>query len=132
MMDRAVGGPGLRRGRRHPVDLRVGDGLDFWRVVAVEPPRRLLLLAEMKAPGDALLEFTLQPEGPRRVAGGHGGAFSTPRLGRHCLLVSPCSRPINGSSRGCSPSRVAQLSGKRVLWTARTKITVEDPVVCRL
>jgi hypothetical protein len=67
MMDRAVGGPGLRRGRRHPVDLRVGDGLDFWRVVAVEPPRRLLLLAEMKAPGDALLEF----HPPARRAGPH-------------------------------------------------------------
>jgi hypothetical protein len=67
MLDRLVGGPGLRRGRRHPTDLRVGDGLDFWRVVALEPPRRLLLLAEMKAPGDALLEFLVTPEGPARV-----------------------------------------------------------------
>ena len=67
IMDRLVGGPGLRRGRRHPTDLRVGDGLDFWRVIAVEPPQRLLLLAEMKAPGDALLEFVITPEGPGRV-----------------------------------------------------------------
>lgn len=68
MMDRLVGGPGLRRGRRHPQTLRVGDGLDFWRVIAVEPPHRLLLLAEMKAPGDALLEFLIDPQGPGRVS----------------------------------------------------------------
>jgi hypothetical protein len=67
IMDRLVGGPGLRRGRRHPTDMRVGDGLDFWRVIAVEPPHRLLLLAEMKTPGDALLEFVISPEGKGRV-----------------------------------------------------------------
>ncbi len=67
IMDRLVGGPGLRRGRRHPTDLRVGDGLDFWRVIAVEPPHRLLLLAEMKTPGDALLEFVITPQGLGKV-----------------------------------------------------------------
>lgn len=67
IMDRLAGGPGLRRGRRDPQTLRVGDGLDFWRVIAVEPPHRLLLLAEMKAPGDALLEFLIDPQGPGRV-----------------------------------------------------------------
>lgn len=67
LMDRLVGGPGLRRGRRDPIDLRVGDGLDFWRVIALDPPRRLLLLAEMKAPGDALLEFLIAPQGKERV-----------------------------------------------------------------
>jgi hypothetical protein len=67
MLDRLVGGPGLRRGRRDPQTLRVGDGLDFWRVIAVDPPHRLLLLAEMKAPGDALLEFLIDPQGPDRV-----------------------------------------------------------------
>jgi uncharacterized protein YbjT (DUF2867 family) len=68
IMDRLAGGPGLRRGRRHPTRLRVGDGLDFWRVIAVEPPHRLLLLAEMKTPGDALLEFVITPQGPGKVA----------------------------------------------------------------
>jgi uncharacterized protein YbjT (DUF2867 family) len=63
LMDRLVGGPGLRRGRRDPKDLRVGDGLDFWRVIALEKPRRLLLLAEMKAPGDALLEIVIDQQG---------------------------------------------------------------------
>jgi uncharacterized protein YbjT (DUF2867 family) len=48
--DRLIGGVGLRRGRRHPTDLRIGDALDFWRVVALEPGERLTLLAEMKVP----------------------------------------------------------------------------------
>lgn len=67
MVDRVFGGPGLRRGRRHPRELRVGDGLDFWRVVALEPPNRMLLLAEMKTPGDALLEFNIRPVGDNQV-----------------------------------------------------------------
>ncbi len=62
--DRLVGGVGLRRGRRDPVDLRVGDALDFWRVEAVEPGRLLRLRAEMKVPGAAWLQFeTLPHEG---------------------------------------------------------------------
>ncbi len=61
IMDRFVGGVGLRRGRRHPTEIGVGDALDFWRVLEVEPPRRLLLLAEMKTPGEALLEFRITP-----------------------------------------------------------------------
>ena len=63
VMDRLAGGVGLRRGRRHPTDLMVGDALDFWRVLEVEPPRRLLLLAEMKTPGEAMLEFQITPLG---------------------------------------------------------------------
>ena len=59
IMDRLVGGAGLRRGRRHPTDIGVGDVLDFWRVLEMEPERRLLLVAEMKIPGEALLEFKI-------------------------------------------------------------------------
>jgi uncharacterized protein YbjT (DUF2867 family) len=59
-VDRLLGGVGMRRGRRNPTELRVGDSLDFWRVVAIEPGRRLTLLAEMKLPGTAVLEFTVQ------------------------------------------------------------------------
>lgn len=62
-MDRAVGGPGLRRGRRSRSTLRPGDELDFWRVEAVEAPTRLRLRAEMKLPGTAWLEFTIEPLG---------------------------------------------------------------------
>jgi uncharacterized protein YbjT (DUF2867 family) len=61
IMDRLAGGVGLRRGRRHPTEIGVGDALDFWRVLVVEPPQRLLLVAEMKAPGEALLEFQISP-----------------------------------------------------------------------
>ena len=56
-LDRLVGGPGLRRGRRHPAALAYGDALDFWRVVGIEPSRMLRLRAEMKLPGEAELEF---------------------------------------------------------------------------
>jgi uncharacterized protein YbjT (DUF2867 family) len=57
VLDRLVGGVGLRRGRRDAVDLRVGEALDFWRVEAFEPGRLLRLQAEMKLPGRAWLEF---------------------------------------------------------------------------
>jgi hypothetical protein len=60
-MDRLIGGVGLRRGRRHPVEVLVGDAIDFWRVEDMVPERRLLLHAEMKVPGDAWLEFRVQP-----------------------------------------------------------------------
>ncbi len=56
-LDRLVGGVGLRRGRRHPEELRRGEALDFWRVEAVEPPRLLRLRAEMKLPGHGWLQF---------------------------------------------------------------------------
>ncbi len=57
MVDRLLGGAGLRRGRRHPDELRVGDALDFWRVEALEPGRLVRLSAEMKLPGRAWLQF---------------------------------------------------------------------------
>jgi uncharacterized protein YbjT (DUF2867 family) len=59
-MDRAVGGVGLRRGRRDPRRLYVGDALDFWRVEALEPGRLLRLRAEMRLPGLAWLEFHVE------------------------------------------------------------------------
>jgi len=63
MLDRVVGGMGMRRGRRHPRDLRVGDPVDFWRVEALEPDRLLRLRSEMKLDGNAWLQFTVRPEG---------------------------------------------------------------------
>lgn len=56
-LDSSLGGVGLRRGRRDPDSLRVGDPVDFWRVEKFEPGRRLRLAAEMKLPGRAWLEF---------------------------------------------------------------------------
>jgi len=65
-LDRIAGGPGLGRGRSSPSGLSIGDAVDFWRVLRVEPPYRLMLRAEMKMPGDALLEFEITPLGARR------------------------------------------------------------------
>jgi uncharacterized protein YbjT (DUF2867 family) len=60
-LDRLVGGPGLRRGRRDPEEMAFGEPLDFWRVTGLERDRRLSLRAEMKLPGEALLEFAVEP-----------------------------------------------------------------------
>jgi uncharacterized protein YbjT (DUF2867 family) len=60
-VDSWVGGVGLRRGRRHPVELRAGDALDYWRVEFFDSGRRLRLRAEMKLPGRAWLEFEVKP-----------------------------------------------------------------------
>lgn len=59
-LDRIVGGVGSERGRRHPTELRPGDALDFWRVCTIEPQKRLLLMAEMKLPGQAALQFEIE------------------------------------------------------------------------
>jgi hypothetical protein len=61
MLDQLAGGPGFRRGRRDPDQLRPGDALDFWRVEAVDPGRSLRLRAEMKVPGQAWLQFEAVP-----------------------------------------------------------------------
>jgi uncharacterized protein YndB with AHSA1/START domain len=61
LLDRLVGGVGLRRGRRDRRAVRVGEALDFWRVEAVEPGHLLRLRAEMKVPGRAWLQFETTP-----------------------------------------------------------------------
>ena len=61
-IDILFAGPGLSRGRRDPDRLRIGDGLDFWKVVDIKPGKRLLLYAQMKVPGEAWLEFDVQPD----------------------------------------------------------------------
>lgn len=62
-LDELVGGTGFQRGRRDPATLQLGDAVDFWRVVSIEPGRRLTLLAEMKVPGSAALTFDVEPRG---------------------------------------------------------------------
>ena len=62
VMDWLVGGPGLTRGRRHPTQLRLGDRVDYWTVLAFEPTRRLTLHFGMRAPGSGVLEFEVDPE----------------------------------------------------------------------
>jgi hypothetical protein len=63
LVDLVAGGVGMRRGRHDPEQLAVGDALDWWRVEAIEPDRRLRLVAEMKLPGRAWLEFEVTPDG---------------------------------------------------------------------
>jgi uncharacterized protein YbjT (DUF2867 family) len=63
VIDRLLGGPGLRRGRRHPHELLPGEAVDFWRVERVQRPDLLRLKAEMKVPGSAWLQWEAYPEG---------------------------------------------------------------------
>ncbi len=65
VVDRLVGGPGLRRGRRDATRLLLGDAVDFWRVEEVVPNQLLRLRAEMRLPGLAWLELSLRPEDER-------------------------------------------------------------------
>jgi hypothetical protein len=63
LLDELVGGPGIRRGRRDPENLKPGDFLDCWRVETLVPGRLLRLVAELRIPGRALLEFEVTPNG---------------------------------------------------------------------
>lgn len=67
-IDQLAGGAGLRRGRRDPRRLHVGEALDWWRVEQLERPRWLRLRAEMRLPGRAWLELSVEP-------GPHGGSI---------------------------------------------------------
>ncbi|MFM8632377.1 MAG: SDR family oxidoreductase [Candidatus Nanopelagicus sp.] len=69
LLDRMIGGVGLRRGRRDPIHLRVGESLDFWRVESMVPEKSLKLYAEMIIPGKAWLEFQVRklPNGQSEV-----------------------------------------------------------------
>ncbi len=62
LMDQVLGGAGLRRGRRHPEEIRRGEALDFWRVVDVRSNQALALKAEMKVPGEAWLEWEIEDD----------------------------------------------------------------------
>ncbi len=61
MLDWLVGGHGLQHRRRHPQELRVGDKVDSWEVIGVEPERRLSMAFGMRAPGAGVLEFEIEP-----------------------------------------------------------------------
>ncbi len=90
LIDRAVGGVGLRRGRRDPRYLRIGDSLDFWRVEELVKEKKLRLYAEMILPGKAWLEFTLSERDGKTIV--EQDALFAPRgLGGqvYWYLVSP-------------------------------------------
>ncbi len=90
LIDRAVGGVGLRRGRRDPRYLRIGDSLDFWRVEELVKEKKSRLYAEMILPGKAWLEFTLSERDGKTIV--EQDALFAPRgLGGqvYWYLVSP-------------------------------------------
>jgi uncharacterized protein YbjT (DUF2867 family) len=109
-IDRLLGGVGLRRGRRHPSDLQTGDALDFWRVALVDPPRRLLLKAEMKLPGQAFLGFQARPVNTNQTeieqvarfvpSGLFGILYWKLLFPLHSLLFRGMIRAIAATSRG--------------------------------
>lgn len=117
ILDLLAGGVGLRRGRRDPESLRVGDTLDWWRVEGFEPDRRLVLFAEMKVPGRAWLEFEVQeaPGGsivrqtaifdPAGLAGllYWYGIYPLHAVIFHGMLVAICARAK--AARACLASR---------------------------
>jgi len=111
IFDRLIGGVGLRRGRRDPHVLRVGDAVDFWRVEAVEPDRLLRLRAEMKVPGRAWLEFrveSLDPDTSRLFQ----TAFFAPR-GLTGLLYWYLLYPIHAVIFSGLAKRLALLASKQ-------------------
>ncbi|MBS2034020.1 SDR family oxidoreductase [bacterium] len=91
LMDTLMGGVGSRRGRRDPNEVLPGDALDFWRVLQVQPRHRLRLLAEMKVPGQAILEFELSQPAPGVVEVVQSAWFAPSGLLGilYWLLVSP-------------------------------------------
>jgi uncharacterized protein YbjT (DUF2867 family) len=112
-LDLLVGGVGLRRGRRDPRHLAVGDAVDFWRVEAVEPGRLLRLAAEMRLPGRAWLVFEVEPAGTGSVirqtalfdpAGLAGLAYWYGLFPLHRLVFRGLLRGIAREARGSPPA----------------------------
>jgi uncharacterized protein YbjT (DUF2867 family) len=101
--DWLLGGPSFRRRRRDPDAMRVGDVVDAWRVIAVQPERKLTLLLEMKVPGAGVLEFEINPRGPDREvratayfhpAGIWGLLYWYPLIPFHHLVFRSMTREI--------------------------------------
>ena len=101
-MDRLLGGAGLRRGRRHPDDLRIGDALDFWRVEDLQPDRLVRLRAEMKLPGRALAPVRGVGSPGRRDPLGTDRGVHPQGARRPGLLVRPVPPSTPGYSEALS------------------------------
>jgi uncharacterized protein YbjT (DUF2867 family) len=97
-LDRLAGGPGLRRGRLHPQRLATGDAVDWWRVEDVQPGRSLRLRAEMRLPGLAWLELTVEPDGSGRSVLRQRAVFHPRGLAGHLYwaAISPFHRIVFG------------------------------------
>lgn len=98
-MDKLMGGYGLNRGRRLQRELRVGDAVDFWKVADIRPGKRLLLLAQMKVPGKAWLEFDIREDRLIQTAHFHprgllGRAYWFAMLPFHMLIFKTLGKKI--------------------------------------
>lgn len=113
LADRLLGGVGFRGGRRHPTEIRVGDALDFWRVLEVNPPLKLVLLAEMKLPGEAILEFEVEPVGEGACRLVQRARFLPKGLGG--LLYWHALDPLHRVVYGGMLRAIARATGKPVL-----------------
>jgi uncharacterized protein YbjT (DUF2867 family) len=121
-IDHLAGGPGLRRSSRaKPDDVAVGDVIDFWRVVDVDPGKRLTLLAEMKLPGSAAFDFEVVPEAAGRTritvtayfhpAGAPGLLYWHALSLGHAVLFQGLARAIaQRAERGSAPDAGAGAS----------------------
>ncbi|ABB37037.1 NAD-dependent epimerase/dehydratase [Oleidesulfovibrio alaskensis G20] len=128
LLDKLAGGVGARRGRRHPVDLRVGDALDFWRVLSVRHAEHLLLLAEMKVPGEAMLEIRVVPVGAQTEL--RMRAWFLPR-GLWGLAYWYLVYPLHGLVFKGMLRALGRKAGADGSAPVR-KLPPEDPAACRL
>ncbi len=110
VLDIVFGGVGLRRGRRHPEDIRLEDTVDFWRVTGVEPGQRLQLSAEMRLPGDAWLEWSTERENDQTVL--HQSAYFRPR-GLSGRLYWYALLPFHGFIFGNMARKIAATAEQR-------------------
>ncbi|MBF6353698.1 SDR family oxidoreductase [Nocardia higoensis] len=127
-IDRLTGGVGLRRGRKHPHTLHVGEALDWWRVEYLDRPRLLRLRAEMRLPGLAWLELGVVPE-PEGGARYHQRAIFQPRglAGHlywkviapfHGIVFGGMVRNIIGAAEAATPVELPS-AGDRLATTPR-------------
>jgi uncharacterized protein YbjT (DUF2867 family) len=113
-LDWVVGGPSFRRKRRHPEDLRVGDAVDAWRVIAMQPGKQLTMLLEMRAPGAGVLELDIGDtgDGQRTIsvmayfhpAGAWGILYWFALLPFHAFIFRGMTRAIVGRAEKATRS----------------------------
>ncbi len=108
LLDRLVGGVGMRRGRRDAQEVRVGDAIDFWRVETVEEDRLLRLRAEMKVPGRAWLQFEVEPIGDGQSKLVQTAYFASRGLAGQLYWYA--LYPIHGFIFGQMPVQVGELA----------------------
>jgi uncharacterized protein YbjT (DUF2867 family) len=116
LLDRVFGGPGLRRGRRNPHDLSVGDPLDWWRVEEIEDLRLLRLRAEMRLPGLAWLELVIDTDDKSRTIFRQRALFHPQGLAGH--LYWSAIKPFHGIVFGGMQRNIAAaaLAGGPPQW----------------